>query len=154
MKEIERKWLMDGFPINLIPIQESVIKQSYISFEPEVRIRRKLNKTKPSISYKITFKTNGDIIRDEIEFKIKGENYHKLKRVFCEDRAVVKNQKKYKYDKHILYVSHVNDKFYYAEIEFDSIEEAKSFKAPEWFGEEVTYDKNYKMKNYVKNKTS
>ena len=30
-----------------------------------------------------------------------------------------------------------------AEVEFPSIEEAESFAAPEWFGEDVTYDGRY-----------
>ena len=30
-----------------------------------------------------------------------------------------------------------------AEVEFPSIEEAESFSAPDWFGEDVTYDGRY-----------
>lgn len=39
--------------------------------------------------------------------------------------------------------------FIYAEIEFSSEEDAKKFKLPDFLDwEEVTYDENYKMKNY------
>ena len=41
------------------------------------------------------------------------------------------------------------DPFIYAEIEFSSEEDAKNFKLPDFLDwEEVTYDENYKMKNY------
>ena len=32
---------------------------------------------------------------------------------------------------------------YLAEIEFPSVEEAKAYVAPEWFGQDVTYDVDY-----------
>ena len=34
-----------------------------------------------------------------------------------------------------------------AEAEFDSVEEANGFAAPDWFSEDVTYDKNYHNSN-------
>lgn len=38
--------------------------------------------------------------------------------------------------------------FSYIEVEFTSEEEAKSYIPLDWFGPEITYDKEYKMKNY------
>lgn len=40
--------------------------------------------------------------------------------------------------------------FCYGEIEFLNEAEAKKFKAPEWFGRDVTDDPYFKMKNYWK----
>lgn len=34
-----------------------------------------------------------------------------------------------------------------AEVEFITMERAQEFQVPDWFGEEVTYDKRYKNKN-------
>ena len=36
-----------------------------------------------------------------------------------------------------------------AEVEFPSVEEANSFVPPEWFGEDVTNDKNYHNSNMI-----
>ena len=36
------------------------------------------------------------------------------------------------------------------EVEFNSIEDANSFIPPEWFGEDVTYDKKYHNSNMSK----
>ncbi|CBK73647.1 hypothetical protein CIY_07540 [Butyrivibrio fibrisolvens 16/4] len=36
-----------------------------------------------------------------------------------------------------------------AEVEFPTIEEANSFVPPEWFGEDVTNDKNYHNSNMI-----
>ena len=38
--------------------------------------------------------------------------------------------------------------FFYGEIEFNSVEEADAFTAPDWFGEEVTSDPQYRMSNF------
>jgi CYTH domain-containing protein len=35
----------------------------------------------------------------------------------------------------------------FAEVEFDSVEEADSFTAPDWFGEDVTFEAKYKNNN-------
>ena len=61
---------------------------------------------------------------------------------------------RYKIGKYELTLGRVDSgkdtEFCYGEIEFESKEEAESFKAPEWFGKEVTEDKNFKMSNYWK----
>ncbi|MBI3308179.1 MAG: adenylate cyclase, partial [Candidatus Melainabacteria bacterium] len=33
------------------------------------------------------------------------------------------------------------------EVEFDSVEQARKFNPPDWFGKEVTADKRYRSKN-------
>ena len=37
----------------------------------------------------------------------------------------------------------------FAEVEFTSVEEAENFAAPDWFGEDVTFDARYQNSNLI-----
>ena len=76
MLEIERKFLMDGFPIGLEVISEVEIEQGYISFDPEVRIRKATDRYTGKEEFRITIKGNGDLIREEIETTISSDFYY------------------------------------------------------------------------------
>ena len=153
MLEIERKFLVDGFPEGLEVLSEVYIEQGYVSFDPEVRIRKAVVLNTDIEEYYLTIKGDGDLARQEIETEIS--------RAFYEDTAsflgvnvVRKDYKKYKLGQLELEVSLVDAgtdwAFYYAEIEFPSIEEANAFALPEYLGKEITYDEDYKMKNFWK----
>ena len=66
MLEIERKFMMDGFPIGLEIISEVEIEQGYISTEPEVRVRRAVDLRTGETKCRITVKGDGDLTRTEI----------------------------------------------------------------------------------------
>ncbi|MBR3811745.1 MAG: adenylate cyclase [Agathobacter sp.] len=153
MLEIERKFLMDGFPRGLELISEVDIEQGYISFDPEVRIRKAIDRKKQIEEYRITIKGNGDLTRSEMESEISGEFYHDTV-AFLNVEMVKKDYKKYKLGPWELEVALVDAgtewEFYYAEIEFPTEQDAKDFVVPAYFGEEITYNKDYKMKNYWK----
>ena len=52
-------------------------------------------------------------------------------------------------DGHIIECSIVDGgAFAYAEVEFGSVEEARSWTPPEWLGREMTYEKGFKMRSY------
>ena len=167
-KEIERKFLVSGFPIisaNLI--EESIIMQGYVSTEPEFRIREKQSilardgnvlylkknflETK---TYKMTLKTNGDMVRNEIELDIPKDFFLDTKEMIGKP-FIEKIYRKYDLpDYYELEVSLVDKdtehSFYYAEVEFDSEDEAEKFDIgliPNLI-KEITDDNNYKMKNY------
>ena len=74
--EIERKFLIDNFPENLPLKEESILYQGYISVMPTVRIRKKI--FSKGSSYKMTIKSNGEMIRHEIEFDIPEKKYNEL----------------------------------------------------------------------------
>src|SRR5574344_1506323 len=83
--EIERKFLIDEIPTFLEKEDPNVlitnVKQTYLSFDPEVRIKRVftyLNDKKSYNSYFMTIKSDGDIEREELEFTITLEEYQKL----------------------------------------------------------------------------
>ena len=157
--EIERQWL---FNIDKVPMHSCFaykdMEQSYLSLEPEVRLRKETLKSifEPDITYWITIKGNGDLTREEINKQITKEEYEALKRIgnITEDKVIRKIHwetyiGKYKLELNIVDKGTENE-FCYGEIEFASEEEALAFEPLDWFGKEVTYDNSYKMKNYWK----
>ena len=153
MLEIERKFLLDGFPTELELLSEVYIEQGYVSFEPEVRIRKAVVRDTGLEEYYLTIKGEGDLARQEIETEIT-RNFYEETANFLGGNVVTKEYKKYKLGQWELEVSLVDKgkqwEFYYAEIEFPSEEEANAFVLPDFLGKEITYDAAYKMKNFWK----
>lgn len=153
MLEIERKYLVEGFPKDLELLSEVYIEQGYVSFSPEVRIRKAVVKDTGEEEYYLTIKGDGDLARPEIETEISSE-FYKDAANFLGTEVVRKDYKKYRLGPWELEVSHVDAgkewEFYYAEIEFPSEEAANAFVPPSFLGKEITYDTMYKMKNFWK----
>ena len=148
--EIERKFLIDKFPEELQLKEESTMYQGYISVMPTVRIRKKVSEK--GTSYKMTIKSSGEMVRHEVEFDIPEKKYNELQEVFCPN-PIIKLKRNYILpDGKILECNLVDEgsetEFMYAEIEFSSVEEAKSYSLPDFLNMEVTYDNSYKMNNY------
>lgn len=150
--EIERKWAMKDWP----PMKTDDVYdvyQAYLSIEPEVRIRRKVGRG-DDIKHTLTIKGNGDMVRAEVEMKITAEQYDALLQMIPQKPIHKRYRKYYLTPTLALEVSHVDpgtdQAFMYAEIEFPDEESAKSFVAPAYYGEELTGDAGFKMKNYWK----
>ena len=71
--EIERKFLVKEFPDYLWKYESVNIEQYYISINPEIRIRKIDEK------HFLTFKTEGDLERKEMEIPITEFQFHNLK---------------------------------------------------------------------------
>ena len=146
--EIERKFLLDGFP-NLAPKSESVMFQGYISTMPTVRIRSKTSASGKT-TYKLTFKSAGEIVRQETEISITKKVYTELLNLL-EAPPIKKIKKTYALEGGLTlecsFVDIEDDSFYYAEVEFPSVEEAEKFVPPSFLGKEITFDNAYKMNN-------
>ena len=153
MLEIERKFLMDGFPIGLEMISEVEVEQGYIGFDPELRIRKALDKNTGKEEFWLTLKGEGDLTRREVETEISSDFYYDTAD-FLQVRMIQKEYRKYRLGPWKLEVSLVDPgtdwEFYYAEIEFPTEEDAKAFVVPPYFGREITFNEDYKMKNYWK----
>ncbi len=150
--EIERKFLIDNFPEHLELKEECILYQGYISVMPTVRIRKKVSQN--TTSFKMTIKSSGEMVRHEVEFKIPEDKYNELQEVFCPN-PIIKLKRNYILpDGRILECNLVDagseTEFMYAEIEFESVEEAEKYTLPDFLNTEVTYDNNYKMNNYWK----
>ncbi|MBE7009091.1 MAG: adenylate cyclase [Ruminococcaceae bacterium] len=152
--EIERKWHMEQEPA--LPVRTHTrMAQSYLSLIPEVRIRKyeDLMHGAPD-TYELTLKSEGTIAREEINKPLTAEEYEILLRMTNGLPPIVKDHRSYDYQGHLLEFSIVDpelpSRFTYAEVEFSSIEEAKAFAAPDWFGRETTEEQGFRMKGYWK----
>ena len=162
--EIERKWLVNGWPEELLPegtsappiLETQDMRQGYISVEPTVRIREEKNGDADPVCI-LCFKSGRGLAREEIEFPITEENFKKLEKLIGLP-LVPKTRKTYLLsDGCRLEVNHVDASsetaFWYAEIEYDSVERAKDWRPAEtWLAEylanEVTETPGYSMGAY------
>ena len=148
--EIERKFLISQLP-NLPEIKSVEIHQAYLNTQGhEVRIRKSICEI---TDYKMAVKSEGDICRTEIEFLIDETTYEQLLTLIGHP-PIVKHYHIYRLGEYELEASivnpHLSSTFCYAEIEFQSEEEAKAFDCAQVLNliKEVTYDESYKMRNY------
>ena len=145
--EIERKFLVKELPKNLEEYKQQRISQGYICTNPVVRIRRSND------DYYITYKGKGHMVREEYNLPLTQEAFeHMLPKI---DGILI--------DK-IRYLIPLDEKLTaeldvflgkleplrLVEVEFDTVEEAESFVAPEWFGDDVTHTKEYHNSNLSK----
>lgn len=151
--EIERKFLIESFPESL-PLKEAfTVHQAYISTEPEVRIR--LNWFEDgSTTYYLAVKTNGEMVRQEIEIPISSEHFYALADTISYP-FIVKEFRTYELPNGLELECSLVDKglsteFMYAEIEFQSTEEADKFVPCFDYVGEITRCADYKMKNFWK----
>lgn len=149
-KEIERKFLVKEVPdLDSKQVYSEIIEQYYLEMNPEIRVR-KITDSKRHSMYYITIKSDGDLVRDELEFQIYPSVFNQLK-AQANDNRIIKTRYYLPCGKYT-----VNLDVYHSivlltvEVEFRDIEEANSFNPPDWFGEEVTNDKRYKNKNLAK----
>ena len=147
--EIERKWRIDRFP-DLEEERSAEMWQGYLSLSPEVRIRKTFRNG--GWSYRLAIKGEGSLCRVEVEPHITQEDYEALEGML-EKPPVHKEWRGYRLPTgQLLEVSQVDGgeptSFMYAEVEFDSVEEAESFVAPDFLGEEMTGNNGFRMKHY------
>ena len=126
--EIERKWMVKGWPEGLPLREEFAMRQGYISVRPTVRIREEAL-TGGRTDYILCFKSGGGLAREEIERSI--------------DKALEGN--------------HVDEgqptEFWYAEVEYPTVESALAWQ-PESCGlgdylkDEVTNQPGQSMGEY------
>ncbi|WP_054740661.1 CYTH domain-containing protein [Cellulosilyticum ruminicola] len=149
--EIERRFLVSGFPEEGC-IRRAKVAQGYLCTDNiEARIRKTVNRD--CTTYKLCFKSDGTLSRKEVEFEISEVHYEELLDLL-QEKMIEKDYRVYQLGDRRLKVCEVDPgtkgHYYYAEIEFNSEEEALVYdciQIPNLL-EEVTYDKSYNMKNY------
>ena len=153
MLEIERKFLIDAFPDELPLLKHVELEQAYLSIEPEIRIHKAMDVVTGKMDFRMTIKGDGELTRKEIVTDIPKAFYCDAMGILGKN-AIKKEYKAYRLGEWILEVAHVEpdtqNPFFYAEIEFPMEADAKAFVPPDYLGQEVTFDKEYKMKNYWK----
>ncbi len=140
--EIERKFLIkkEQLPTNLESYPHDELEQAYIITNPVLRIRKKNN------SYILTYKGQGLMTREEVEFPLPQEAYEKL---LTKTDGNIITKTRYKIpDGHNLTIeldifSGILEGLYLAEVEFTDEEHAFSYLTPSWFGPEVTNENTF-----------
>jgi len=149
--EIEHKYLIKKLPKDLDSYKRKEIEQGYLNRSPVLRIRK--SNDDYIFTYKLkksTGENGGPICNEEIEAPLTKEAYQHLKtkvdgNIIIKTRYIIPytdNGKKYKIE---LDVFHGKlEGLFFAEVEFENLEDAAAFNRPDWFGDEVSKDKRYR----------
>lgn len=149
--EIEHKYLIKEMPKDLSKYKKKEIEQGYLNRSPVLRIR------KSNDDYILTYKLkkekvseNDPICNEEIEAPLTLDAYEHLKtkidfNLIIKTRYIIPYKTGGKTYKIELDVFHGKlEGLVFAEVEFESVEDAAGFKKPRWFGKKVSGDKRYK----------
>ena len=147
--EIERKFQLSGFPDFLPEVAHLDMYQGYLCIDPEVRIRRTVDRSGGGETYILCIKSVGDLVRHEVETPLRKEQFEELASML-DRRLIHKDERVYRLpDGHLLECSIVDEgAFAYCEVEFDSEASALRWEKPDWLGEEMTYAREFRMRLY------
>ena len=138
--EIERKYLVRKLPENLEQYNKKEIAQGYLCTEPVVRIRRSND------DYYMTYKGDGLMVREEYNLPLTQEAYEHL-RPKIDGLLIAKTRYLIPLDNKLTSELDVFEEdlngLVIVEVEFNTVEEANAFHAPDWFGEDVTNSGKY-----------
>ena len=129
--EIERKWMVNGWPEGLPLKEEFAMRQGYISVRPTVRIREEAL-TGGETHYVLCFKSGSGLAREEIERDIDPALFNDLETKIIGRPLIPKLRRSYLLpDGAVLEVNHVDEgqptEFWYAEVEYPTVEAARSW---------------------------
>jgi len=129
--EIERKWMVSGWPEGLTLLYEQRMRQGYVSVLPTVRIREEAGED--GTEYILCFKSDGGIARKELEFPIAQEHFAGIEELIGYP-LIAKVRRTYALpDGHKLEVNHVDEgqptEFWYAEVEYADILTAETWQS-------------------------
>ena len=143
--EIERKYLIHTLPENYTTFPFRQLEQGYLCKEPVVRIRQDNNQ------YELTYKSKGLLVREEINMPLTKEAYEHLKQK-VDGRLITKKRYMIPYQEYMIELDIFEGELaplMFAEVEFETEDDANKFSAPDWFGEDVTFDARYKNSNLI-----
>lgn len=148
--EIERKFTIKQLPEQLEQYKKKEIEQAYLCNKPTIRIRKSNEK------YILTYKSRlgmgesqGLSARtcEEVELPLTKKAYEHLREkadgsIITKTRYIIpiENNRNIELDIFHGYL----EGLVFAEVEFESEEEAAAYCMPDWFLEDVTFDKRYR----------
>lgn len=148
-KEIEKKWLIDKekipYDLSAKDVRTFEIEQTYICFDPEMRVRR----YNGGEFYEYTVKTNmtqDGMVRDEVNIDINETQYNNLV-IKKEGNTIHKTRYQLYSEGQLIAIDIFHgelDGLAYMEIEFPTLEESLAFDTPDWVIKDVTDDIDYK----------
>ena len=138
--EIERKFLVSVMPDDLESYPHDHIWQAYLCAGPTIRIRRMGD------ALILTVKGKGTLAHEEYELPLTEKAFDHLAEKI-DGIPVIKTRYRiplppYTVELDVFEGTHRG--LVMAEVEFPTVEEAMAFTPPEWFGEDVTYDRHYR----------
>lgn len=138
--EIERKYLISQLPEDFKEYPCRIIEQGYLNTEPVVRIRRDNDK------YELTYKSKGFMTREEYNLPLTKDAYEHLLpkidgRLICKKRYMIPLNEALTIELDVF--EGELSPLILAEVEFPDNEAALSFTPPDWFGEDVTFSREY-----------
>lgn len=138
--EIERKFTINKLPDNLDQYPCLTLEQAYLNTAPVVRVRRENN------DFYLTYKGKGFLAREEYNLPLNEEAYYHL-REKADGLIISKKRYRIPYNEKLTIELDVFEAplapLVLAEVEFESVEEAKAFKPPAWFEKDVTEDRSF-----------
>jgi CYTH domain-containing protein len=150
--EIERKFKVRTTPLLLEQYEKKEIEQAYLCTDPVIRIR------KSNSEYYMTYKSTRDItVSDvalccqEVELPLTEEAYLHLRQktdgnIITKTRYLIPIEGGFTAELDVFH-GHLQG-LCFTEVEFSNEEDAAAFTPPEWFGDDVSFDKRFKN-NYL-----
>lgn len=146
--EIEKKWLinLEQIPYDLSKADKYEIVQTYLSFNPEMRVRNINN----GEFYVLTIKRDTELkgfVREEYEYIITEEEYNNLLNK-KEGNTIYKTRYQLEDENGFIMAIDIFDGdlkgLAYLEIEFENKEIAETYETSDWIIKDVTTDLEYK----------
>ncbi len=154
--EIERKFRVRSMPKGLGSFPKKEIQQGYLCQDPVLRIRRSNHDYILTYKSRLDLKTGEEIQErtaracEEVEVPLTEEAYlHLLEK--ADGRVISKTRYLVPYGKYTIELDVFSgdlEGLVFAEVEFQSQEEGDGFLPPDWFGEDVTFDRRF-SNNYL-----
>lgn len=138
--EIERKYLLRSLPAGLEQYPHAELEQAYLCTEPVLRVR------KEDDHFYFTYKGKGFLSREEYNLPLDQKAYEHLK---TKADGLVLTKTRYRIPLPDSLTAELDcfhgdlEGLSLVEVEFPSVKASEEFVPPEWFGEEVTYEKGY-----------
>ena len=137
--EIERKFLVDRLPEHLEQYDTQQLEQAYLCTDPVVCVRRQGDE------YILTYKGKGHMVREEYNLPLNEQAYeHLLEK--ADGNVIRKRRTRIPWQSYMIELDIFEAPFeglMLAEVEFETELEAVAFIPPEWFGRDVTFEKEY-----------
>lgn len=156
--EIERKFLLAADPMELISegvitaLMEQRIEQTYLAIDEsqELRVRRITDIGSGEVTHTHTFKNGNGLVREEVEYNISAGIHEQVVNAFG-FQPLTKNRITAQWNGRTVEID-IYDQIHLSvlEVEFDTLEEANAFRAPDWFGEDISSQKQYSNKTVWK----
>ena len=141
-REIERKFLIKGFPVEILRSRHYRIAQGYLANETggrHVRLRKKAK------TASLTFKVGRGMAREEREIRLSAKQFATLWPATA-GRRLHKTRYLVPWRNLVIEIDIYhgpNRGVIVAEVEFPSVASCRKFKPPRWLGREVTGEKRY-----------